>query len=323
MKKYLFYISIAILSFLCSYYFFSTPKLLRNIQRADKLQIVKGVKEIKIKNVDNPINASIDEFFDNYILAFRVNENNSSYIGLSFLDENFEEIGLFKKIDVMSKTAEDPRIFKFKNDFFLIFNDKLPIEHFARTMYLAKINRYTFEIDYKTPLDQHIKAIEKNWVPFISEDNLLLAYNLMPHKIMQITDLKSNSLKHLVFPNMCFSRFFWKWGEPRGGTPAKLIGDEYLAFFHSSFGKNKKKMFYVMGAYTFQKDPPYKVTKVSKFPILLGPTKKTRVYFPTGFVVKKENDKDTIYLSYGENDQISKIAIIDKDKLFENMQKVY
>ncbi|NGX63309.1 MAG: Lipoyl synthase [Candidatus Anoxychlamydiales bacterium] len=207
-----------------------------------------------------------------------------------------------------------------------VCRDDLPdegSEHFARTMYLAKINRYTFEIDYKTPLDQHIKAIEKNWVPFISEDNLLLAYNLVPHKILQITDLKSNSLKHLVFPNMCFSRFFWKWGEPRGGTPAKLIGDEYLAFFHSSFGKNKKKMFYVMGAYTFQKDPPYKVTKVSKFPILLGPTKKTRVYFPTGFVVKKENDKDIIYLSYGENDQISKIAIIDKEKLFENMQKVY
>ncbi|HEU64483.1 MAG TPA: hypothetical protein ENH96_03740 [Chlamydiae bacterium] len=324
MKKIIFYISIAIFTFLTVHFFFSSDKKLKNVSRADKIGIVKEIKEIKIKNVKNPLNVSIEEYFDNYILAFRINENESSYIGISFLDKNFEEIGDFKKIDVESDKAQDPRIFKFKNDYFLIYNDVLPIEHFARAMHLAKINLKNFIIDYRTVLDQHIKAVEKNWVPIISEDtNLLLAYKLMPHKVMQLQDLKKNSLKHLIFPNMSFSRFFWKWGTPRGGTPAKVVDGEYLAFFHSSYGKSKKSKTYVMGAYTFDAKAPYKVRKVSSFPIILNNSKKTRVYFPTGFVVKKENDKDIIYLSYGENDKNSKIAVIDKEKLFENMKKVY
>jgi len=323
MKKIFFYISIAIFTFLITHFFFSSDKKLKNVSKADKIGIVKEIKDIKIKNVKNPLNVSIENYSDNYILAFRVNENKSSYIGISFLDKNFNEIGNFKKIDVQTTSAEDPRIFKFKNDYFLLYNDKLPIEHFSRAMHLAKINLKNFNIDYKTVLDQHLKIVEKNWVPIIAQDNLLLAYKLMPHKIMQLEDLKKNSLKHLIFPNTSFSRFFWKWGSPRGGTPAKIVDGKYLAFFHSSYGKSKKNKTYVMGAYTFDVKAPYKVRKVSSFPLILNSSKKARIYFPTGFVVKKENDKDMIYLSYGENDKDSKIAIIDKEKLFANMKDVY
>ncbi|NGX34706.1 MAG: hypothetical protein K1060chlam1_01059 [Candidatus Anoxychlamydiales bacterium] len=323
MKKIIFYISLGIFTFLISNFFFKADKKLKNIAKADTIGIVTEIKNIKIKNVKNPLNASIEEYFDNYILSFRIDENNSSYIGVSFLDQNFEEIGHFQKIDVQTNSAQDPRIFKFKNDYFLLYNDKLPIEHFARAMHLAKINLKNFIIDYKTILDQHIKTVEKNWVPIIDQKKLLLAYKLMPHKIMQLDDLKKNSLSHLIFENMSFSRFFWKWGTPRGGTPAKKVDDEYLAFFHSSFGKSKKNKTYVMGAYTFEAKAPYRVTKVSKFPIILRNFKNTRVYFPTGFVIKKENNKDMIYLSYGENDKTSKIAVIDKEKLFENMKEVF
>lgn len=321
MKKIVFFISLGIFTFLISNFYFSHPKLLRNVSKADKIGIVKDVKEIKIKNVKNPLNASIEEYLDNYILAFRINEKKSSYIGISFLDKNFEEIGNFKKIDVETNSAEDPRIFKFKNDYFLLYNDTLPIKHFSRAMHLAKINLNTFNIDYKTVLDQHIKTVEKNWVPILSQNELLFGYKLKPHKIMQLDDLKKNSLKHLIFPNAYFSRLFWKWGTPRGGSPAKLIDNQYLAFFHSYFG-GKKNRCYVMGAYTFEAHEPYKITKISKFPIIFG-SQKTKVYFPTGFVIKKENQKDIIYLSYGENDCSSKIVIIDKEKLFENMKDVY
>lgn len=306
-------------------YFLSYPKILREVEKADKAGIVKKVKEIKIKNIDNPINASLESYEnDHYILSFRINEKSSSYIGVSILDQNLEETGLYKKIDVKSPSAEDARIFKFNKDYFLIYNDELPIKHLCRAMHLAKLNNQTFEIEYKTILDQHIKTIEKNWVPFIFKNKLFLAYSLMPHKIMELIDPCENNLKHLLFPNNpCYSRFFWKWGAPRGGSPAKLVDGEYLAFFHSSFGKKKKKKFYVMGAYTFQAHPPYKITKVSKYPLIFGNNKKTRVYFPTGFIIKKEDDRETIYLSYGENDTTSKIAIIDKEKLFESMKEIY
>ncbi len=324
MKKIVFYLSIAIFTFLIFHFFFSPNKKLKTVPKAEKIGIVKTIKDIKIKDVKHPLNASIENYLDDYIVAFRIDENKSSYIAISFLDKNFEEIGNYKKIDVQTNTAEDPRIFKFKNDYFLFYNDVLPIKHFARAMNLAKINLQDYSLDYKTTLDLHIKRVEKNWVPIICEEkNLLLAYKLMPHKIMLLKDLKKNSLKHLIFENIGFSRFFWEWGTPRGGTPAKQIDGEYLAFFHSSFGKRKKRKTYVMGAYTFEAKPPYKITKVSKFPIILGSLKKTRIYFPTGFVIKKENNKDLIYLSFGENDKTSKIAIIDKKKLFENMKQVY
>lgn len=299
-------------------------KNLHKIPKADAIGIIKNVKEIKIKNVSNPLNASIEDFENNYILTFRIQKNKFDYIGLTFLNQNLEEIGEYKKIDTHTLSSQDPRIFKYQNEYFLIFNDKLDIKHdFYRTMFLAKLNLQNFKIEYKTSLDQHIKMVEKNWVPFTYENKLFLAYGLMPHKILEVIDTKKNNLKHLVFENNpCLSRFYWKWGEPRGGTPAKLVDNEYLAFFHSSFGKKKKSKYYVMGAYTFQANSPFKITKVTKFPILFGNIKKTRVYFPTGFCIKKENDKTMIYLSYGENDKTSKIVIIDKEKLFENMRLV-
>lgn len=322
MKRIFFFLSLGVLAFFISYYF-SLPKLLRNVKKADQLGIVKEIKNINIQRVENPINASIEEYLDNYIVAFRIDKNEINSIGITFLDKNFEEIGLFKKVDVKSSAAQDARIFKYSNDYFLIYNDKLPIEHNSRAMNLAKLNDKTLTIDYKTILDQHIKIIEKNWTPFIYNNELHFAYSLMPHKILKLNNFQKNDLSHLVFEEGCFSRFFWKWGEPRGGTPAKLVDGNYLSFFHSSFGKKKKSKQYVMGAYIFEPNPPYKVLKVSKFPLIFGNIKKTRVYFPTSFVVKKENNKDMIYLSYGENDKVSKIAVIDKDKLFENMQEVY
>lgn len=49
-----------------------------------------------------------------------------------------------------------------------------------------------------------------------------------------------------------------KWGKLRGGTPAILVADEYLAFFHRSFIDQKTKLsWYVMDAYTFASSPPF------------------------------------------------------------------
>lgn len=320
-------IILVIFTILCVrlFYFLSCPLILRNIDRADKIGIVKQIKEIKLRNIKNPVNACIENYKDNkYILSFRTNDRSSSYIGISILDQNLNEIKTYKQIDVNTSTAEDSRIFKYNNEYFLLYNDRLPIEHCCRAMHLAKLNDNTFKIEYKTVLDQHIKTVEKNWVPFVSQEKILLAYGLIPHKIMEMHDPRDNNLNHCLFSdNPCFSRFFWKWGKPRGGTPAKLVDGEYLAFFHSSFGKNKKKKFYVMGAYTFQSHPPYKITRVSNFPIIFSGNKKIRVYFPAGFIVTNENGKDLIYLSYGENDSISKIAVIDKETLFQNMKNVY
>ncbi len=321
MRSKLLFLSVLFMTGSFLYYYFSFPKELKKVPLSEKKGLVLDIKNINLKNI-NPVNTSIEKYLNNdYIIAYRIREKNSDFIGIAILDENFKVKKEPIKIDVKSTKAEDPRIFKYKNEYFLLYNDILPIKHYCRVMKIAKLTK-DFKVEYQTSLDLHIKPVEKNWVPFVKDNKLLLSYNLMPHKVMELEDTRKNSLIHYTYENNpCFSRFFWDWGEPRGGTPAKLVNGEYLAFFHSCFGKKKK--WYVMGAYTYQANPPYKVTKVSKYPILFGKIKNTRIVFPCGFIEQKENNKNLIYVSYGENDSISKIVVIDKEKLYESMQKVY
>ena len=323
MRKKLIYI-VCILSFffISQSIFPSYPRKLKKINLSDKTGLVIDRKKIKIENVDNPINLSIIEDNDAFLAVFRVNDKDTSNIGICKFDKEFNQISKHKIIDVKSKNAEDPRIFKIKNEYYIIYNDKVLIEHNYRIMKIAKLTK-DFDAEFITSLDLYINTMEKNWVPFEDNGNLYLAYGLVPHKIMHLKDTKKNSLDHLIFEDgKCYSRFFWEYGDPRGGTPACKTKDGYLAFFHSSFGKNKKKKYYVMGAYLFEPNPPYKVVKVSKEPIIVYP-KKTRVYFPTGFSIKKEDNIEKIYLSLGINDTVSEVLVIDKDNLLKSMKEVY
>jgi hypothetical protein len=53
--------------------------------------------------------------------------------------------------------------------------------------------------------------------------------------------------------------FCWNYGELRGGTEAKIVGDEYLAFFHSQGTiHSRSSMTYWMGAYTFTRKAPFR-----------------------------------------------------------------
>ena len=122
------------------------------------------------------------------------------------------------------------------------------------------------------------------------------------------------------------------WGGLRGGTPAQKVGDEYLAFFHSSFRDRNGIIWYCMGAYTFEDQPPFRITKISNYPILFEgiygtPPMNTadpmkRVIFPSGFVVEERNGKEVIHLSCGENDASVKIITLDKNTLLRGMKKI-
>ncbi len=65
----------------------------------------------------------------------------------------------------------------------------------------------------------------------------------------------------------------WEWGPIRGGTQAFLVDGEYLSFFHSSkdmrsaHSPKDKISHYFMGAYTFNPNPPFNITRISPEPI--------------------------------------------------------
>ena len=140
---------------------------------------------------------------------------------------------------------------------------------------------------------------EKNWVWFEHENEWQFIYSIAPYH-----SLGRNSVFQLT-TNQMPNELPWKHGEPRGGTPPIRIGNEYLSFFHSATEWRKPKRRYHMGAYCFQADPPFAVTRMTPEPLLTGSIEDFRVWggplviFPNGAV----KDGDSWLVVFGVNDE--------------------
>jgi len=193
-------------------------------------------------------------------------------------------------------------------------------------------------MNYSTVLDMNLQWIEKNWGSFeyIGADqkpHLFLEYQMSPRKLFELPDPRVNEVKNLTLPQeVSYLPLPWadKWGAIRGGAPAQKIGNEYLGFFHSSFAENGL-LWYVMGAYTFEAHPPFRITGISNHPIIFrgmfetpytntAPLNKC-VIFPSGFVIEKQRSRELIHLACGENDSTVKIVTFDKKKLLASMNR--
>ncbi len=326
------------------------PMQLRNVPFAEASGIVLGTKTIPIRNVLAPYNGCIfkNENGPGYHLLFRYDQFNSShfpapfysYIGIVNLDDKFEQTDQeFKKIDTHSRYSEDARIVKVGKQYFISYNDVQPHSFHCRSMRIAHLNLEDSSIAYSTNLDLQLHHIEKNWTPFeyVGENNqprLVFEYYLSPHKLLELPDPRINHFNHLIFPeDPSPPRLPWqdRWGHPRGGTPPQKIGDEYLGFFHSTFRDKEDVIWYLVGAYTFEAKPPFRMTAISEFPILFEGVYDTphtntashdkRVLFPAGFVMEERDGKQLIQLSCGENDSSVKLITMDRDALLKNMIK--
>ena len=326
------------------------PVKLEKIATALKFPtLVKSVKSVHVRGIQNPYNSSIVKAPNgNYFLFYRMDHHKAepisnprlpleSYIGVVELDKNFSQISPSKIINTYSKNSEDPRAFLANGRLFLSYNDLVPSSVYGRSIRLCELDPASLETKYITDLNLGMQLIEKNWMPFVkssSGDDLGIhfVYSMNPHKILSLNDPKEGLLSLLPDPEYkTLSHLIWKssWGVLRGGTPAQLHNGEYLAFFHSSFKDKKTNTnWYVMGAYTFDKEVPHKITSISREPILFrnvydsehgpGTNEKLRCLFPSGFVI----DENNIHVSCGENDSQSKIITIDYDILKKSMQKI-
>lgn len=124
---------------------------------------------------------------------------------------------------------------------------------------------------------------EKNWAPFISRENhACFVYSINPHVV---TWLDKSEHRNSTLP------LAWPFGEPRGGTPPVLVGGEFITFFHSSLPWRKPKRRYYMGAYAFESRPPFRITRMTVEPLLVGSEEDPRVLggplvvFPNGAVL--------------------------------------
>lgn len=301
-------------------------------------------KRIHIPEYPYIFNPSIVRWLDNILMIFRINDaqqKRTNQFGLVWLDENFNPCSQVYLLESRNKSPylppneQDPRFIVYQDNLYIAYNNIIgPVELEMRRIFVAQIqyekNQFFIEnpeilISFDTPA----KRMEKNWVPFIWEDKLLLSYSINPHIVLQPTF--KNHQCDLIAKTQFSSQ--WQWGELRGGTPAQLNGEEYLAFFHSYKdmktiqSKNAKISHYFMGAYTFSGHPPFNITRISSRPIICDdfyepPYYKTwkplRVVFPGGFLM----DDNFIWIAYGRQDHEVWIAKLDKTQLLNSLVPV-
>ncbi|HSX38522.1 MAG TPA: hypothetical protein VLE95_06800 [Chlamydiales bacterium] len=317
------------------------PQQLQKISFADAQGIVLSVQNIDIPGVFAPYNGSLIQYEKRNYLFFRYDIpliNNGripfhTYIGCVEMDARFQPTTPFFTLDTQSSFSEDPRACIIDDQCYLVYNDRVEAHRKKRGVQLGIVDLENQKLDLVCRFETRKFAIEKNWMLFAPDDkNLHFIYTVSPYEVCKISS--SNQLIEVVAENQRtqLNTADWEdtWGVPRGGTPPVLIDGEYLVFFHSMFQDNFGFNWYVMGAYTFEPFSPYRIKKISPYPILFKgifssshrntANPKIRSIYPAGFISGQQNGKETIYLSCGENDSAIKIVTFDKEALLGSLK---
>lgn len=285
-----------------------------------------------------------------------------SNIGIVRLNESLQPISKPQILNTRSNPeepsqTEDARIFSCKGDLYVMYNDSndltepwlsyigmeplsaLVTPHsmdtvnqaladskskHRRDMFIAKLSLVGDQFRLSEPLKlthEHKYAttlLQKNWVPFEWNGNLLVGYSIVPHEVLN-PDMNQGVCSPFFETKASVD---WPWGPLRGGTPATLVGGEYLAFFHSSVVMKSEASdgidlwHYFMGAYTFSAHPPFNVTKITPLPLVtksfyIKSAREKRVIYPGGYAISGSK----IYVVYGKDDCEIWVATIDKNRL--------
>eukprot|EP01041_Mallomonas_annulata_P008200 gene8200-16859_t len=244
--------------------------------------------------------------------------------------------------------GQDMRFIIFKDRLFAFFNHGQILSghnrpYHGRKMYFNELvyneNRKCLHAEGQPRLLSMAHEVplsnEKNWTPFEYGNRIYMIYSYHPFRIVQILPSlhndSSSTLEHMVdtVSLSSSSATIWEWGTVRGGTPALLIGDKYLTFFHSS--KKRCRLdtpVYFMGALTFSANPPFQILQISPEPLVTNIsynfdsshrlTSRVAIVFPMSFLVMK----DTILLTMGKDDKQGCIVEMYLQPLLQSLKNV-
>lgn len=202
---------------------------------------------------------------------------------------------------------------------------------------------------------------QKNWGPMIFKKELHFVYSVSPLVIVKPEAKDPQPIKHItekinaqfvdvVSSSDCLGTHqgahgqprHWSFGVYRGGTPAMMVRGQYLAFMHTRSNSDiiTKFSFYVMGAYTFSTQMPFKLTAISPKPITDDLFKAYDrimrvVVFPMTFYledkdgneipegIEEPNPRDTnVVLTLGLNDADTGVVKMNLDLLLASLRPV-
>lgn len=303
-------------------------------------------QKIRIPSYPKAYNPSIVSYEEGYLLSFRVNSYNlktkiqkwldhrTSFVGVVPLDRNFRVSGRAQLVDMSrfnpdkKNSPQDVRMIRFGDSIYLLFNDYVEKKKGSQQMFIAELVREKGEFQLKEApsllaYSGSDRRIEKNWTPFIYQDKLHLVYTIQPHTILEVNPV--NGVCHEVAKQA--HPLSWQFGELRGGTPAVLIGEEFVSIFHSSkkgipstWSKKNGHVFYI-GAYTFKNDSSFKVTGITSLPIASKDyyeNNPKKVVYPGGLLV----EGDQIRCVWGKDDEQLFVTTLDKSELLSSLHSV-
>jgi len=251
------------------------------------------------------------------LLKFPDKFNNT--LELYSLDNNYNVLNN-QKLNIIdefeNEQYEDPRILNY-NDYYIIgcanyVRDKVKFIH-QKVLIFDKTFKHILNIH--PTYDGNGKSIndntnhQKNWTWFIYNNRLHCVYKMYPHTVVEFDWNGDVITEYKTHVNL---NTYWKYGECRMGSNPILHDNMYHNFFHSSIPWKNSKRRYVMGYYTFESTPPFRITNILTQPILYGNIEDNRilstnplVIFPCGTIIENNN----FIVSFGLNDE--KTGIIE------------
>lgn len=217
---------------------------------------------------------------------------------------------------------EDPRSIIYANKLILVVNDPQQMKC-KNKMALLILSLQSLEqnISYiipetVIPLLYPSSRIEKNWMPFVYQNELYFIYQINPHIILKCDINTGICTKVAETTNNLMTKGL------RGGTPAKRLNDDY----YITFGHVKKRIFgmkqiYTTIGYLFKAKPPFSIVQASREFLMDDDFETYRfkniIQFTSGLEILHKN----IYLTYGHNDCISKMLVIPVANIFKLFDK--
>lgn len=324
---------------------------LNKISNDIKLQpnYIKAIKQIDLPGDDFNWNPSIIAYNNHYLMTFRANRNlaklsnreihnrddffdNSIYI--AEFDKNFNLITKKQNISQYIPgctdklcTAQDARLFEFNNNIYVFYNVSESFSYNSeRINKIAKLvkkgNNFILEDFRKISLPFLPSKKDKNWMPLVHNNKLLIIYLTEPKTITLELNLDNGFTKIYSEKNFISD---YKFGLIRGSTSFSPLEDnEYITFFHSVLPFQLDKTHYThyyMSSLTLKCDKDCEVSKIATTPLLpffsSYDSNNLSVTFPSGLLVTK----DEIIITAGKGDESSYVIILDKQKYLENLVK--
>lgn len=311
--------------------------------------ILQPITEIKLPNNIPIFNGGIIEDpnnSNNFLLTYRITHNDFtpqriSEAGLAYIDSNWQILKAHtldltsafntqQTIENQIIEPEDARIIQVINDLYLIYHVQ---QHDKRVMMIATLQYKNNEYQVSTikPLiyPAGINLHQKNWSPFVYNDQLHFIYSTNPSTILRFDTNTETLIAASIQPFSKKIQKLWPYGKILGGTPAIYVPeyDAYLTIFHSfvqhRFGEpawvNRIEplwRIYYAGAYLFESKPPFKLLAITKKPLAfdgLYQNKKafSHIIFPCGLTFTK----DAYIVSSGVDDNKLMLFKIQKHDL--------